>query len=187
MLTRDIYLYVFQFVAALSGLEPGQVIMANQKEPRPARPYISIKMVNPSGRVGASTDHQYVQNITPEPEAPAPSIIIGVEGMRKTIASIDVFGTIDDDTLGILARVRDAIDRADIADMRAAAGVSHLGESDIRDLTYLEETKYNIRGQMDLTLGYTACSETTGDAIENVTITPTVNGKAWPAVTILTS
>lgn len=232
------------------------VIKANQKGPRPERPYASINFLNPSSRLGDSIDQQSITT-TPYPAAgfwwvtlntiafgdsltiealtftPVDSSVkakidrivtffsaysylnitrisdstfdvyrntggplaiptfvgdwtvvasplqgtnlftVATEGMRKAVASINIFG---DNAIDTLSQVRDSLDRPDVVEAFERAGISHLEESPVNDLTALQETIYEERGQMDLTVGYVAGSEVDVGTIEHVEIEGTADG-----------
>lgn len=157
--------FIVAFIAAQSGLV---TILANQKEERPPRPYASVNFLNASGRVGSSMDQQSVNA----------DKTVSTEGMRMAVASINIFGQNANDTL---AKVRDSLDRPDVIASFAGMGITHIGESSISDLTALQETAYEERGQMDLTIAYVAGSDVDVSTIENARITGNVNGRTIPA------
>lgn len=145
----DVFKFLLKWLSDESGLV---VVKANQKGPRPARPYISLRFLNASQRVGSMD-----QNTTTEHTlAGETKYSVATEGMRTAVASINVFG---DNAIDTLAMIRDSLDRPDVIDRFESAGVSHISEGPINDLTELLETIYEERGQMDLTIGFVAANE----------------------------
>lgn len=156
--------FLFNWLKTQSGLT---TILANQGEERPPRPYASINFLNAGGRLGSSQDQQSI-NVDKT---------VSTEGMRKAVASINIFGQNAIDTL---AKVRDSLDRPDVIESFGAIGISHVEESPIADLTALQETAYEERGQMDLTVAYVAGSDVDVGTIEHAQINGTVNGRTIP-------
>lgn len=172
MLTKNqIYQVLFDWLKAESGIaviKVNPVAGPTGKAPRPARPYASLRFLNPSDRLGASVDQQSVT---------MPAKTVSTEGMRKAVASINIFGQNAIDTL---AKVRDSLDRPDVIETFEAAGITHLEDSQINDLTELQETMYEERGQMDLTVAFVASSEVDVGTIEHAELDGTVNGRNIP-------
>lgn len=168
----QVYQLIFNLVKTETGVA---TIKANQKSPRPARPYASVLFVDPSSRFGSSMDQQSMTPVTHT---------VSTEGMRKAVASINVFG---ENAIDILAKVRDALDRPDVIETFIEAAVAHVDESEIRDLTSLLETEYEERGQMDITVSYVASSEVYVGTIDEVKIGGTVNGHTVPTIDVKTS
>lgn len=156
----DVYTLLFNWLKSETGLT---VIRANQKGPRPARPYVSLNFLNPSSRLGASVDQQWVNA----------DKTVSTEGMRKAVASINIFG---ENAIDTLARVRDSLDRPDVVAKFDAAGVTHLDDGQINDLTELQETIYEERGQMDLTVAFVASGDVDVSTIEHVNLSGDADG-----------
>lgn len=161
----QIYQSLFDWLKRESGVT---VIKANQKGPRPARPYASLNFQVASTRLGNSIDQQSsVQN-------DADDWVVQTSGMRKAVASINIFG---ENAIATLAAVRDSLDRPDVIEEFQIAEIGHLDEGSIQDLTALQETAYEERGQLDLTISYVAESEADVGTIEHVEATGSVAGK----------
>lgn len=257
----QIYQVLFDWLRAETGLVVVQVPQPDGNAPRPARPYVSLKFLNPTDRLGDSIDQQsmtktiypatgaiyrvtlgsvsdgcslsifgdtftlgasgddvrsafrkYLDHFqansalvvtqvgttfafdvyrasgmafaTPtvsggwtqgaSPLAGTTTYTVATEGMRKAIASINIFG---ENALDTLAKVRDSLDRPDVSENFALAGISHLDETQVNDLTALQETLYEERAQMDLTVTFVAGSEVDVGTIESVRIEGTINGR----------
>lgn len=155
-----IYQTLYNWLTAESGLT---VIRANQKGPRPARPYASLNFLNPSNRLGNSIDQQRATDAG----------LVAAEGMRSAVASINIFG---DNALDTMAAVRDSLDRADVQEVFEDGEIAHLDEGPITDLTELQETIYEERAQMDLTLSFVASSEVDVGTIEEVVLEGEADG-----------
>lgn len=259
MKTKDeVYQFLFDWLKAeLGGMT---LIKANQKGPRPERPYASINFLNPSMRLGDSIDQQSVTDspfptvglwritlntiasgdsltinadtivptgvtvkskldkvfahfaavsnlttsrisdsafdvfrndgtslsiptfvgdwtVAASPNQGESLYTVATEGMRKAVASINVFG---ENAIDTLAQVRDSLDRPDVMEKFERAEVTHLEESAINDLTALEETAYLERGQMDLTVAFVSGSEVDVGTIEHVELEGNANGQTIP-------
>lgn len=172
MLTsNDIYLKIYTWLKAESGLvvlKVNPVASTAGKPPRPARPYASLRFLNPSSRLGGSVDQQSIT---------MPAKTVATEGMRKAVASINIFG---EAAIATLARVRDSLDRPDIVEFFVTAGITILEDGQINDLTELLETQYEERGQMDLTVAFVAGSEVDVKTIEHAEITGTIDDREIP-------
>lgn len=164
MLTKDqVYLFLFGWLKAESGLT---VIKANQHDPRPPRPYVSLNFQDPSSKLGIAIDQQ--STTIPVVVDVSHPVTVSTEGMRKAIASINIFG---ENAVSLLAKARDSLDRPDVAESFERAGIVHLDDGPITDLTELQETIYEERGQMDLTVAFVSSSEVDVGTIENVETT----------------
>lgn len=169
MLTRDqIYMFLFGWIKAESGMT---VIKANQKGPRPPRPYVSVLFINANSRIGSVMDQQRSTDTG----------TVLTEGARKAVASINIFGETANETL---SKVRDSLDRPDVIASFAQMGIAHLSEDGPNDLTELEETAFEERSQMDLMISFVASSEVDVSTIENVSFTPTINGEQQPPINV---
>lgn len=140
-----------------------KVIFDEQAEQRPKPPYASLKVVNPSIRVGAvdesaTNGQMYEQRMN-----------------RKTVFSVQVFGA---NATDILSSVRDTLDRPDVDGAFKLAGMAHIEESAVRDLSLRLETTYEERAQMDITLAYAHTETTDQKTIEVVELEGTVENGA---------
>lgn len=163
----QIYKSLFDWFKRESGLT---VIKANQGTPRPARPYASLRYLSASDRLGGSQDQQRSSLITVN-SVEVSGVV--VEGMRKAVASLNIFG---ENALSTLAKVRDSLDRPDVIEEFIRAEIGHIEEGPINDLTDLEETEYLERGQMDLMISFVASSEVDVGTIEHVGLDGEING-----------
>lgn len=171
MTTRDlVFNLLFDWLKQETGLV---VIKTNQKGPRPPRPYVSLEFLNPSNRLGSVMDEQIITDTK----------LVRTQGERKAVASINIFG---ENAIDTLSRVRDSLDRPDIVQLFGQANVAHLDDSGVGDLTDLQETIYEERGHLDLTVSYVACSEVDVSTIESATIGGTANGKPTPPIVVET-
>lgn len=160
--TKDqIYSLLFNWIKDTTGLT---VIKANQKGPRPARPYASLNFINPSDALG---DVQWSIN---------GDKTVSSEGMYKAVASINVFG---ENAVDTLAKLRNSLDRPDVVELFAAANVTHLDSGQVNDLTALQETAYEERGQLDLTVAFVDGSEVDVGTIEHVELDATVGVRTF--------
>jgi hypothetical protein len=157
----EVYQVIFDWLKAESGLV---VIKANQAAPRPARPYVSLNFLNPALRLGGQ-DQQEMNEATDE---------VTTSGMRSAVASINIFG---ENAIDTLARVRDSLDRPDVIERFSELDVAVIDDSAIRDLTALQETIYEERGQLDLTVGFVSESEVDVSTIEKVEIETEIGGQ----------
>jgi hypothetical protein len=157
----EVYQVVFDWLKAESGLV---VIKANQAAPRPARPYASLNFLNPALRLGGQ-DQQEMNEATDE---------VVTSGMRSAVASINIFG---ENAIDTLARVRDSLDRPDVIEQFSEVDVAVIDDSAIRDLTALQETIYEERGQLDLTVAFVSESEVDVSTIEKVEIETEIGGQ----------
>lgn len=75
------------FVVAVTGFAAGKVIWANQKTPRPAYPYASMKKISGPSAVGIDEDRSTTGSFAGKPAS------LDVVGNREITMSIQVFGT----------------------------------------------------------------------------------------------
>lgn len=155
---NEVYLALFAWLQSESGLT---VIKANQKGPRPARPYVSLNFINPSSEMGG--DDQY----TTDPSTG----VVTTAGPRSAQASVNIFGP---DSVDMLAKVRDSLQRPDVIDAFDASGITILDTSNINDLTEQQETIYEERGQVDITLSFTVSSDVDMKTIDIASLTGTI-------------
>lgn len=170
----EIYQALFDWLKDESGMT---VIKADQKDPRPPRPYVSIKFLLGSMRVGSSMDQQTLDKVTIPGEGSDPDTFVykvASEGMRKAIASINVFG---DNALETLSHIRDSLDRADVIETFEVNEIGIIEDGQINDLTALQETKYEERAQMDLTISFVAGSEVDVGTIDQIEVEGHINGR----------
>lgn len=159
----DIYALLFNWIKAQTGLT---VIKANQKGPRPARPYASLNFLNPSTPLGDTQQWQINGDKT-----------VAAEAMYKAVASINIFG---ENAVDTLAQLRNSLDQPDVVELFAAANVTHLDDGPINDLTALQETQYEERGQFDLTIAYVGGKDVDVSTIEHASLDGNVNGRDIP-------
>lgn len=162
----EVYKFLFDWLVAETGLK---VIMANEKGPRPNRPYVSLNFLNASAELGGST--QTIRETVNEDGDPI--TLVNTAAMRKAVASINVFG---DNAIDTLSKVRDSLDRPDVTQKFEAAEIAHLDNGPVNDLTALQETIYEERGQMDLTVSFAVESEVDVGTIESVELDGILGG-----------
>lgn len=156
---RDLEDALFEVIEPLL---PGvTLIWEDQSAPRPAKPYVSLNFLTPSQRLGF--DEQRVDGDQ-----------ISLVGQRRFVVSVNAFGE---------NRVKneDALDAADllekivqglykeetIASLKERC-LASITESEIRDLTALQETRYESRAQVDLTFHRTVSQSEDLPVIEKV-------------------
>lgn len=150
-----LYLWLKTEARRITGNAEFKVIMENQAEQRPKPPYASLRVVNPSIRVG-SVD-----------ESGMSGDLVQMRANRRAVASVHVIGL---NACDILSSIRDTLDRPDVNDAFRAAGMSHESESGVRDLTPRLETTYEERAQMDIVLTYTNNETVDVSTIETVEV-----------------
>lgn len=121
--------------------------------------------------------------IAASPNVGKARVSIAAEGMRKAVCSINVFGP---DAIDLASKIRDSLGRPDIVESFIVAGLAHLDDSDIEDLTELQETEYEERGQFDLTVSFIGGSEIDVSAIEKVNVAGSASGSQPDHETTLT-
>ena len=157
---------LFDWIKGETGLK---IIIANQGAHRPARPYVSLNVFVASAEMGGM-DQQRVNDIGN----------VVTSGMRRLTASINIFGP---DAVEKLTKIRDSLDRPDIIELFARKEIAELERGAVQDLTALEETDYEERGQMDITIAYVSESEVDVGTIETVEIEGTAGSHTIPVNT----
>lgn len=137
------------------------VILANQKAARPPRPYAVLNVFTSSAEMGGM-DQQRTNSAG----------LVVTSGLRRLTASINVLGP---NALDLVTKVRDSLDRPDIIELFELNGIAELDRGAVADLTELEETEYEERGQMDITIAYTSESSVNVGTIETVQIEGVAN------------
>lgn len=137
-----------------------KVIMDEQAEQRPKPPYASLKVINPSLRIGG-VDEQASSGSN-----------LQMRMLRRFVISVQVFGP---NATDILSSVRDTLDRPDVDGQFKAIGMAHESESEVRDLSLRLETTYEERAQMDIVLTYAKTENYDLSTIETVELEGTVD------------
>lgn len=112
--------------------------------------------------------------VSTPPTAGTIQYTVATEGMRKAVASINIFG---ENAIDTLAKLRDSLDRPDVIEDFDVNNLVALDDGQLNDLTALQETEYEERGQLDLTVAFVISSEVDVGTIDEVDLDGTVNGK----------
>lgn len=132
---------LYTWMVDQSALGSDRVIEADQAEHRPARPYGTYKVTSPK-RVGGTDQEVMVAGV------------LNVSGEREITASLNVFGA---GALETMQKLRDSLELPSVRDTYFTAFDLAVTEvSEVRDLTELEDTKFQQRAQMDVVVGLTS-------------------------------
>ncbi|MEZ7780464.1 hypothetical protein O4A46_01495 [Cupriavidus gilardii] len=145
------------------------VIFANENGPRPAKPYIALR-VNPASRLPVHRGPVDDAGVQP------------VSAHRSAQVELQCFGTGCMDALDVLGQrlhMQAALDRAEQLDLAVTA----VGQ--LRQVPVLRDaTTYEPRAVLELTIDYTTTLADDVGVIETVNITGTRDGGALPGPTI---
>lgn len=130
-------------------------IWEEQSEVRPAKPYVSMKLI--TGPVKTGTD-----DLRQDAEG-----VFSVQGLRMLTLSVSVYGA---DSLASLSTLQTSIEKPSVQEVLRSAGLSFIRADAVQDLTIQRENRFESRHQMDVQF-YTAEVEvddgmTTIDTVE---------------------
>lgn len=138
------------------------VIFANQNAPRPAKPYGTILIVS-SIRVGQNDEQRSTDNYGE----------MTLIGQRQMTVSLNIYG---DGAMDYMETLQQSLSKFSVLqNYFGSAQISILNKSNIQNLTYLLETDFESRAQMDITIGYAIDYTDDVGLIEHVEVVGTVN------------
>lgn len=123
------------------------VIMEEPKvpnAPRPALPYLSLKLTTSSKRLGYDEERRPSDTET------------NTCGPRKMVASIQCYSAKDDDPGNYLALLQSKLQQSQMHDALDLGGIAVWTIGDVADLSQLLNTGYEARAQMDVSFGIAA-------------------------------
>jgi hypothetical protein len=154
------------WLAASTGLAAANVIWSNQSNPQPARPYVTMKMLD-LGHVGRDAlTHAYDPTAVPRAE-----LTTTVDGRRELTIAVQVFSA---STTGaataraLLTKAQTALSLPGVQSVLSAAGLAILNEGRITDLTELLETRWQSRASVDVQFNCVDSAQETTGFIESV-------------------
>jgi hypothetical protein len=121
-------------------------IWAKQGEARPHRPYAALQYLNAPKKIGTDDQSSGTTGNT-------------VSGYREITIQVNVFGQ---NAFSMLTDLQNANEYASVRDDLAKAGIVMVEASPIRDLSGVEGSGFQTRGQMDITFRVKALAVDTG-------------------------
>ncbi len=127
------------YKALKSMSEPGvKVIVADQNEPRPPRPYISFKIITGPDRDGWDNEEMTDQGLE-------------YSGYRTMTVSLNFFGQ---RALEGMARVQSRLQWSTTREILSEQNLVFVSDSGVRDMSMLLETQTETRSQMDVVMRF---------------------------------
>lgn len=133
------------FVISATGYGATSVVVAPYDGTRPALPYISVQLTSPGRASGQDESHQTSTS------GSGGTFQQRVIGHRVALLTVEAFGA---GCFDAIEAVRTGIAIDSIRRAALAAGISPLDTSELRDLTQVIETGFELRAQVDLRVGY---------------------------------
>lgn len=158
---------IYQLISTAAG--PVPVVFADENGPRPAKPYIALR-VNPASRLPVHrgpVDGQGEQPVSAHRSAQVELQCFGAGCLNAL------------DAVGQRLNMQTALDLAEQLDL-AVTAVGQLQQVPV----LRDATTYEPRAVLELTIGYTLTLADTVGVIEEVNITGTTSGSALPGPTI---
>lgn len=144
-------------------LAPGsKIIWANESGVRPELPYLSLNIVTPSIRIG-SRDALVETDVG----------VWQLHGQRQAFVSANAYGLL---AMQTALNIQNGLETEAALSYMRANKISIMIDSDLRDLSLLEDTKIEKRAQFDLTVGYTVSIDEAIEPIESVEVTNVISG-----------
>lgn len=138
------------------------VIFANQNAPRPAKPYGTILIMSVI-RVGQNDEQRETDNYGE----------MALVGQRQMTVSLNIYG---EGAIDYMETLQQSLSKFSVLqNYFGSAPISILNKSTIQNLTYLLETDFESRAQMDITIGYAVDYTDDVGLIEHVEVVGTVN------------
>lgn len=133
-------------LVAWLGAQTGRpVIVANQTGPQPEKPYVTIQMMSVPTRSDELRMH-------PAPEGEDPrDVQLEARGERQMTLAINVYGPQGETTaLELAEKIRGSLGLPSVLASLREVGLSFIDATPIQDLTWLQDTEYVERRQMDV-------------------------------------
>lgn len=150
---------LFQWASANSGGNP--VVWADQAAPRPARPFVTLRLNGPFRDLGA--DELRHTGVEGEFE---------ICGHRRLVLSVQVVGTADQAaSLALAVALNLSLSKPSVLSALSAAGLAVSDAGDVRNLTAYLDTQFEARFAFDTTLMAVASTSDSLGSIRSVEIT----------------
>lgn len=136
-----------KLAGSAAGLTDAQVVIADQHMPRPAPPYLTVKVVTLDIPIGE--DEQLV-NAVPEYRS---------RGQRRALVSINAYG---ETAVEWLERACTRLRHPAVQAVIDAAGLTLRTDGGLNDLSALVDTSIETRGQRDIEVTYAVVTDAEG-------------------------
>lgn len=120
-----------------------------QGEPRPPKPYMTVKFTSPGTKSGFDSSA-----IVMEGGLPTTKRVVG--GQRKVTADFNCFGTSHEEAYNYMALWQSALETETIQEMLRRSGIALWRNGSVADLSALLNTGYEGRAQMQVDFGAAA-------------------------------
>lgn len=163
-----------RLVVQISGEPSNKVIWMNENAPRPALPYLAIR-ISPARRVGKD----WYSDVSD-------SGLQTVIGDREFTLSIQAFG--EESPVSYLQDLADRLQLISVGDRFRAEGMAIRDSNPVLDISaLLSATKIEKRANLDVILGYRSIQTDNVGVIETANIEGRDNGINSPVYTIIAS
>ncbi len=153
------------------------VIIDRPGKQRPPRPYMTVRMLTPVQKLGSTDNLTHISD-SKWCQSGQRMFVISIVAYEKGERE-DVFEAQDR-----LIRIQDSVEDPNLKGALEEAGLAVWQTDDILDTTELLETGYEPRAQLDITMGIASNRTIDLGAIEEVRITPKIDGVECPEQTI---
>lgn len=140
-----------------------EVIFEDPNAPRPQPPYISLRALTGSVKIGGRDDARYEDGV------------MKTQGQRRFTLQVKAFGELSHDRL---ADIRDSVDQDSVIQQLEAVGLAIQDEGDVADISLEIETGIEERASVDFQVGFTSSVEEEVDEIEDVELENLINGES---------
>lgn len=164
---KAIYNWIRKELAGV--VEPDHIIWRDQSQALPARPCVTMKITSGPTRVGYGDNIAFVGGTTGSQ--------FNVGGQRTMVLSIQVFGNSQISgprAYQIATDLSFSLSKMTTLDSLRGSGIGILKQGDVTNITELEETEFEERGQFDVELSLADNVVDDPSIIEHVNITPDV-------------
>ena len=144
----------------------GQIIWRLQSRPLPARPCVTLRLIQGPNRLGTS------DNYCPKGDG-SDDFVVG--GHRSMILSVQVFGDLkimDPVAFQLASDLNASLSKVTVTDVLRTYGIAVSDPGDVSDISALEETEYEDRAQFDVSLIVAENVEDRPGVIETYEVTP---------------
>ena len=158
-------------VRIATGLDANHVVMAEPEsanEPRPSKPYVTLKLTSPSTRSGSDVKLR-------SPELGEGAVVVA--GPRSMLCSINTYGNTHEEAYGLAALLEASFGAWPVLDSLAPSHLAVWRIGGVTDLSALLQTGFEGRAHLDVTFGVSSNLAITAATIEQVT----VDGVVTPA------
>jgi hypothetical protein len=146
-------------------IDAQSILWRDGSEPLPPRPCVTLKVTSGPQRVGLQDSLMYDQGNR-----------FTIGGQRVMVVSIQVFGNkqMGPKAYQLATDLSSSLSKLTILDRLRASGVAIQGQTNVTNITALEESEYEERAQFDVTLGVAQNVVDDPGIIEQAVLTPNV-------------